>query len=395
AAGPVVAAAADPAEVAAAADPADVPLKLPLTSSEQLANAAAAQPRVAPSPSACRPPVDRRTPGEPGLMLPALPTAGTIGGSGPTLSPAAAGSSTSFTRSSEIDSLVRPRGATDAGALGTILEAPFVTVWHSIRSSAEFHRESGSGGGGSCSTPNADNRGKSPVRCLPLPHVGEAGDMDGSAGQLASGSGKRRESVNCGGDGRDAAGTIPPADADGAEAAAPAAAAAAAPAAAAPAAPAAAAPAASAAAAAAAAAAGGLLDGPRHRALLQEVEVLARIRHPNIVRLLAACTRPPHMCLVMELMETSLERLLYGNGPGGALMPLEKVLHIGLQVAVGLEYLHPTIMHRDLKPGNLLLSDAASPTPVVKLADFGLSRLQTSVMVTRNVEVGTVGGWVG
>ncbi|EFJ43758.1 hypothetical protein VOLCADRAFT_96096 [Volvox carteri f. nagariensis] len=132
---------------------------------------------------------------------------------------------------------------------------------------------------------------------------------------------------------------------------------------------------------------------PRHLAFLQEAEVMARMQHPNIVRLLAANTTPPKMCLVMELMETSLERLMYGNGGDGPgeLMPLDKVLHIGLQVAAGLEYLHPTIVHRDLKPANVLISNAASPTPIVKLADFGLSRLQTSVIVTENVGVGTVG----
>jgi hypothetical protein len=85
------------------------------------------------------------------------------------------------------------------------------------------------------------------------------------------------------------------------------------------------------------------------RQLIQEVEVLGRCQHPNVVRLLAACLEPPGVCLVMELMETSLETYLYkggqgeaggeaglaGNGGGGAgggtrrpagrLMPLEKV----------------------------------------------------------------------
>ena len=58
------------------------------------------------------------------------------------------------------------------------------------------------------------------------------------------------------------------------------------------------------------------------------------------------------MCLVIELMDTSLERLLYGGGPAGGPrppMPLSKVLHVAIQVCEALAYLHPTIIHRDLK----------------------------------------------
>ncbi|EFJ51889.1 hypothetical protein VOLCADRAFT_87540 [Volvox carteri f. nagariensis] len=174
---------------------------------------------------------------------------------------------------------------------------------------------------------------------------------------------------------------------------------------------------------------------------VQEVEVLGRCQHPNVVRLLAACVTPPRLCLVMELMDTSLDRLIHaipqpgppqqaaptstgqevqlgtssvrggassrsdGCGCGGSsggeggreisdrgfmLMPLDKVLHVGLEVARGLEYLHPTIVHRDLKPGNVLLNDPYGPRPVVKLTDFGLSRLRSSVLVTRHPEAGTV-----
>ncbi|KAG2432605.1 hypothetical protein HXX76_008945 [Chlamydomonas incerta] len=125
------------------------------------------------------------------------------------------------------------------------------------------------------------------------------------------------------------------------------------------------------------------------RTFMQEVEVLARCRHPNIVQLLAACLTPPRICLVMELMDTSLDKLLHGVP--GRLLPLPTVLHIGCQVARALEYLHPTIIHRDLKPGNVLISDADSPAPVAKLADFGLSRLRDETLRTRNPDVGTAG----
>ncbi|KAG2427868.1 hypothetical protein HXX76_012188 [Chlamydomonas incerta] len=164
------------------------------------------------------------------------------------------------------------------------------------------------------------------------------------------------------------------------------------------------------------------------RAFLQELEVLARMRHPNIVQLLAACATPPQLALVVELMDCSLDQLLHPPGPavsgwdggGGAaagkagdgasqtgavgaaassasasgtlaasLLSYETVLHVALQVAHALDYLHPTIVHRDIKPSNILISNADSATPTVKLADFGLSRLQETVLITKNADVGT------
>ncbi|KAG2491542.1 hypothetical protein HYH03_010113 [Edaphochlamys debaryana] len=119
----------------------------------------------------------------------------------------------------------------------------------------------------------------------------------------------------------------------------------------------------------------------------QELEVLARCSHPCIVRMLAACAKPPRPCIVMERMETSLERMLHGAP--GTLLPLPVVIHIALEVARGLEYLHPTVLHRDLKPGNVLINDPHSPHPVVKISDFGLSRLRQTMLQTMHPEAGT------
>ncbi|EFJ41152.1 hypothetical protein VOLCADRAFT_98940 [Volvox carteri f. nagariensis] len=120
----------------------------------------------------------------------------------------------------------------------------------------------------------------------------------------------------------------------------------------------------------------------------QEVEVLGRCCHPNVVRLLAACIQPPQFCLVMELMETSLQRLVFG-GTKKQLLPLPMVLHIGCEIAQALAYLHPTIVHRDLKPDNVLLSKVNTPEPIVKVSDFGLSRLRCTVASTKHPEAGT------
>ncbi|EFJ49925.1 hypothetical protein VOLCADRAFT_89419 [Volvox carteri f. nagariensis] len=126
------------------------------------------------------------------------------------------------------------------------------------------------------------------------------------------------------------------------------------------------------------------------KAFAQEVEVLGRCQHPNIIQLLAACVSPPRLCLVMELMETSLDKLLY-HSPGQQPMPLPKVLHIGICIANALAYLHPTIIHRDLKPANVLIDNPQSDRPIVKLTDFGLARLRMTVKSTEHPDAGTVG----
>ncbi|KAG2492560.1 hypothetical protein HYH03_009222 [Edaphochlamys debaryana] len=121
---------------------------------------------------------------------------------------------------------------------------------------------------------------------------------------------------------------------------------------------------------------------------LQELQVLGRCDHPNIVKVLAACVvdtaRP---VIVLERMDTSLDKMLYGSP--GTLLPLRLVLHIAIQIAQGLSYLHPTILHRDLKPANVVVSDPQGEAPLVKLSDFGLSRLRHSVLRTDRPEAGT------
>ncbi|EFJ43345.1 hypothetical protein VOLCADRAFT_106826 [Volvox carteri f. nagariensis] len=124
------------------------------------------------------------------------------------------------------------------------------------------------------------------------------------------------------------------------------------------------------------------------RSFTHEVEVLARCDHRNVVRLLAACCcPPPRLCLVMELMDTSLECMI--REAPGRLLPMSAVLDIAVDIARGLEYLHPTIVHRDLKPANVLVNDPLGPNQVAKLSDFGLARLSCSELRTRHPEAGT------
>ncbi|OIV93978.1 hypothetical protein TanjilG_05681 [Lupinus angustifolius] len=105
----------------------------------------------------------------------------------------------------------------------------------------------------------------------------------------------------------------------------------------------------------------------------QEVEVLSCMRHPNMVLLLGAC--PEYGCLVYEYMANgSLDDCLFRRGKSPAI-PWQLRFRIAAEIATGLNFLHQAkpepLVHRDLKPGNILLDRNF----VSKISDVGLARL--------------------
>ncbi|GIL43070.1 hypothetical protein Vafri_855 [Volvox africanus] len=140
---------------------------------------------------------------------------------------------------------------------------------------------------------------------------------------------------------------------------------------------------------------------------VQEAVVMAPLCHPNIVTFLGGSLQPPHVFLLEELCDTSLDawihrgvepRAFAPEGPrrkshwsGSGQLNTWQMLKVALDVATGLKYLHdrtPAIVHRDLKPANVLI-DANG---IAKISDFGLARLKTSNAIqTKAPEVGSVG----
>ncbi|KAG0611742.1 hypothetical protein M758_7G161800 [Ceratodon purpureus] len=104
---------------------------------------------------------------------------------------------------------------------------------------------------------------------------------------------------------------------------------------------------------------------------LNEVHLLGRVNHVNLVRLLGFCQDEEQVLIYEFAEEGSVWDHLHGDGKW---LDWKQRLGIALQAACGLEYLHtlcnPRIIHRDIKSENILLTK----TMVAQVADFGLSR---------------------
>jgi eukaryotic-like serine/threonine-protein kinase len=102
----------------------------------------------------------------------------------------------------------------------------------------------------------------------------------------------------------------------------------------------------------------------------REARTISSLNHPNICQLHDVGTHDGVRYIVMELLEgeTLAERLR--RGP----LPMEQVLRYGAEIATGLQAAHRCgVVHRDLKPGNIMLTKSGA-----KLMDFGLAKGMTS-----------------
>ncbi|KAI3455218.1 hypothetical protein Pfo_011881 [Paulownia fortunei] len=144
-----------------------------------------------------------------------------------------------------------------------------------------------------------------------------------------------------------------------------------------------------------------LQTGNSTKSFNRECQVLKRIRHRNLIRIITACSLPQFKALVLPYMANgSLDARLYphmenGLRTGSSDLSLVQRVNICSDIAEGMAYLHHhspvKVIHCDIKPSNVLLNDDMTAL----VSDFGISRLVMTVDggnggVTENMSNSTV-----
>ncbi|XP_071697237.1 serine/threonine-protein kinase EDR1-like [Rutidosis leptorrhynchoides] len=106
-----------------------------------------------------------------------------------------------------------------------------------------------------------------------------------------------------------------------------------------------------------------------------EISILSRLRHPNVILFLGACTTPPHFSLITEYMDMGSLYYLIHVSVLKKRISWRRRLKMLCDICRGLMCMHRMkIVHRDLKSANCLVNKHW----IVKICDFGLSRVLTA-----------------
>jgi serine/threonine protein kinase len=118
---------------------------------------------------------------------------------------------------------------------------------------------------------------------------------------------------------------------------------------------------------------------------LRELKIMRLLDHSNVLSV-KSILKPnsladfDHIYVVTELMETDLSQIIKSNQP----ISDEHIQFFIYQILRGLKYIHSCgILHRDLKPRNLLVNSNCD----LKICDFGLSRSVITSLITTNAQM--------
>lgn len=112
------------------------------------------------------------------------------------------------------------------------------------------------------------------------------------------------------------------------------------------------------------------------KSLRQEIDILRKIYHENVIQLLDSFETSAEFCIVTELAQGQLYEILEEDKK----LPETEIKFLARQLVSGLFYLHSNnIIHRDIKPQNVLIS----ANGIVKICDFGFARaIESKTMIT-------------
>ncbi|WP_035734744.1 protein kinase domain-containing protein [Gordonia polyisoprenivorans] len=133
-------------------------------------------------------------------------------------------------------------------------------------------------------------------------------------------------------------------------------------------------------------------DDAFRRRFTREADLAVRLDHPNVVNVYDRGEHDGQLWIAMRYVEGLDASELLTSHPSG--LPVDEVVHIVSAVADALDHAHSqNLLHRDVKPANILLTDAAGPSGLrrVLLADFGIARpiLDDARLTATNLTVGS------
>src|SRR3954469_2900230 len=132
-------------------------------------------------------------------------------------------------------------------------------------------------------------------------------------------------------------------------------------------------------------------DNPEFRArTLAEGRALARIDHPNVVRLNAVVVESVALYLIMQFIDGEpLDRMIERHVAERRAIPLGEALSIFRMILLGVGAAHAEgLIHRDLKPANVLIRKKDG---VAKVTDFGIAKGEEDAKAGRGVTKGIIG----
>jgi serine/threonine protein kinase len=115
------------------------------------------------------------------------------------------------------------------------------------------------------------------------------------------------------------------------------------------------------------------LDDARVKRFRKEAESLTALEHPNIIHVRDyGLTENGQPYMVLDFVQgMSLSEIIHKRGP----LPVEFALDIFTQIASALAHAHERgVLHRDLKPGNIMICETPGQPPTAKLIDFGIAK---------------------